>query len=166
MSLYVPYYRPYNKHNTNIHALGGIRTHDPSKRAALDPHLRPHGHWDRHRATLRFMFVFNCINTNSITCFQCKLRSRISSVTIVTTLGEGRLGNLGSISDMGEDFSFLFLFCIVQVSLVSPLDTGIISPGVRRPGHEADHSPICNAEFMNEWSYTSHIPIHLCNCTV
>jgi hypothetical protein len=34
MSLYVPYYRPYNKHNTNIHAPGGIRTHDPSKRAA------------------------------------------------------------------------------------------------------------------------------------
>jgi hypothetical protein len=47
MSLYVPYYRPYNKHNTNIHAPGGVRTHDPSKRAAEDPRLRPHGHWDR-----------------------------------------------------------------------------------------------------------------------
>ena len=48
MSLYVPYYRPYDKHNTNIHAPGGIRTHDPSKRAAADPRLRPpHGHWDR-----------------------------------------------------------------------------------------------------------------------
>jgi hypothetical protein len=49
MSLYVPYYRPYNKHNTNIHAPGGIRTHDPSKRAAEDPRLRPRGHWDRQR---------------------------------------------------------------------------------------------------------------------
>jgi hypothetical protein len=47
MSLYVPYYRPYNKHNTNIHAPGGIRTHDPSKLAAEDPRLRPRGHWDR-----------------------------------------------------------------------------------------------------------------------
>jgi hypothetical protein len=47
MSLYVPYYRPYNKHNTKIHAPGGIRTHNPSKRAAADPRLRPHGHWDR-----------------------------------------------------------------------------------------------------------------------
>jgi hypothetical protein len=37
----------YNKHNTNIHAPAGIRTHDPSKRAAKDPRLRPHGHWDR-----------------------------------------------------------------------------------------------------------------------
>jgi len=26
----------------------GIRTHNPSKRAAADPRLRPHGHWDRH----------------------------------------------------------------------------------------------------------------------
>jgi hypothetical protein len=25
----------------------GVRTHDPSKRAAEDPRLRPHGHWDR-----------------------------------------------------------------------------------------------------------------------
>ena len=37
----------YNKHNTNIHALGGIRTHNSSKRAAVDPRLRPRGHWDR-----------------------------------------------------------------------------------------------------------------------
>jgi hypothetical protein len=26
---------------------GGIRTHDSSKRAAEDPRLRQHGHWDR-----------------------------------------------------------------------------------------------------------------------
>jgi hypothetical protein len=32
---------------TDIHASGGIRTHDPSKRAAVDPRLRRHGHWDR-----------------------------------------------------------------------------------------------------------------------
>jgi hypothetical protein len=48
MSLYFPCYRPYNKHNTNIHALGGIRTHAPSKRAAVDPRLTPRGHWARH----------------------------------------------------------------------------------------------------------------------
>ena len=46
MSLYVPYYRPYIKHNTIIHAPGGIRTHNPSKRPAADPRLRPQGHWD------------------------------------------------------------------------------------------------------------------------
>jgi hypothetical protein len=32
---------------TDIHALGGIRTHNRSKRAAADPRLRPHGQWDR-----------------------------------------------------------------------------------------------------------------------
>jgi hypothetical protein len=33
---------------TNIHALSGIRTHDPSNQAAADLRLRPRGHWDRH----------------------------------------------------------------------------------------------------------------------
>jgi hypothetical protein len=32
---------------TNIHAAGGIRTHDPSKRAAADLSLRPRGYWNR-----------------------------------------------------------------------------------------------------------------------
>jgi hypothetical protein len=32
---------------TNIHAPGGIRTCNPSRRAAVDPRLRPLGHWDR-----------------------------------------------------------------------------------------------------------------------
>jgi hypothetical protein len=32
----------------NIHARGGIRTHDRSRRAAVDLRLRSHGHWDRH----------------------------------------------------------------------------------------------------------------------
>ena len=33
---------------TNIHAPGGIRTHDLSRQAAADLCLRPRGHWDRH----------------------------------------------------------------------------------------------------------------------
>jgi hypothetical protein len=37
----------YNKRNTNIHAPSGIRTHNPSKRAAADPRFRPRGNWDR-----------------------------------------------------------------------------------------------------------------------
>jgi len=35
---------------TNIHAHGGIRTYDLSRRAAADLRLRPRGHWDRHMA--------------------------------------------------------------------------------------------------------------------
>jgi hypothetical protein len=38
-----------HKHSqeTNIHARGGIRTHDPSKPSAADLRLRPRGSWDR-----------------------------------------------------------------------------------------------------------------------
>ena len=32
---------------TEIHAPGGIQTHDLSRRAAADLRLRPRGHWDR-----------------------------------------------------------------------------------------------------------------------
>jgi hypothetical protein len=32
---------------TNIHAPGGIRTHNPSQRSAADLRLRRRGHWDR-----------------------------------------------------------------------------------------------------------------------
>jgi hypothetical protein len=38
---------------TNIHAPGGIRTHDPSKRSAADLRLRPRGHWDRPSLNVR-----------------------------------------------------------------------------------------------------------------
>jgi len=33
---------------TDIHAPGEIRTHNPRKRTAADRRLRPRGHWDRH----------------------------------------------------------------------------------------------------------------------
>jgi hypothetical protein len=37
----------HTTHTTNIHAPGGIRTHDHSRRAAVDLRLRPCDHWDR-----------------------------------------------------------------------------------------------------------------------
>ena len=33
---------------TDIHAPGGIQTHNLSDRAAADLRFRPRGHWDRH----------------------------------------------------------------------------------------------------------------------
>jgi hypothetical protein len=41
---------------TDIHALGGIRTRNPSKRGAADPRLRPRGHWDRRILLLSCIF--------------------------------------------------------------------------------------------------------------
>ena len=46
---------PDNKQQSqviNIYAPGGIRTHNLSRRAAADPRLRPHGHWDRQDSLL------------------------------------------------------------------------------------------------------------------
>ena len=41
------YLTTHNTQDTHIHAPGGIRTHNPRKRAAADLRLRPCGHWDR-----------------------------------------------------------------------------------------------------------------------
>jgi hypothetical protein len=35
-----------------LHFSGGIRTRNPSKRAAADPRLRPRGYWDRFNSLL------------------------------------------------------------------------------------------------------------------
>jgi hypothetical protein len=44
---------PDNTQQTNIHAPGGIQTHDHSRQAAIDLHLRPLGHWDQCLITLQ-----------------------------------------------------------------------------------------------------------------
>ena len=47
ISLHFAFLSLLTTNNTDIHALGGIRTRNPSKRSPADPHLRPLGHWDR-----------------------------------------------------------------------------------------------------------------------
>ena len=50
---------------TDIHAPGGIRTRNPSKRAAADPPLRPRGHWDRHTCNLLVQIIqVQCTGVN------------------------------------------------------------------------------------------------------
>jgi hypothetical protein len=44
---------------------GGIRTHNPSKRAAADPHLSPRGHWDR-QLTLHLAFQNTAFYAHSV----------------------------------------------------------------------------------------------------
>jgi len=39
---------------TDTHSNGGIRTHNTRNGAVSDPHLRPHGHWDRPFAFFPF----------------------------------------------------------------------------------------------------------------
>jgi hypothetical protein len=55
----------------------------------------------------------------------------------------------------------IFLFTTVSRTVLGPTQPpmqwvqGVLSPGVKRPGREADHSPPSSAEVKNAWSYTS-----------
>jgi hypothetical protein len=61
--------------------------------------------------------------------------------------------------------SGFFLFATVTRLFVGPTQSpvqwvpGAISPGVKRPWLEAEHSHPANAEFKNAWSYTSSTPL-------
>ena len=52
---------PYNTQHsqqTNIHALGGIRTHNLSRRATKNLRLRPRGHWDRQPLLVAYPKIY------------------------------------------------------------------------------------------------------------
>ena len=76
----------YNTHNTNINALGGIRTRNPSRQASADPHLRPPGHWDRPEFCLLFLLTTH--KTNIL--HPDKIRIRYPSKQLATGIVEIR----------------------------------------------------------------------------
>jgi hypothetical protein len=43
---------------TNIHALGGIWTRNPSRRTAVEPRLRRLGHWDWHLYVCMYVYIY------------------------------------------------------------------------------------------------------------
>jgi hypothetical protein len=59
-----------HRQQTNIHAPGGIRTHDRSRRAAVDLHLRPRGHWVRQ---MHFWQFYDLLHRS--TCFDTRASS-------------------------------------------------------------------------------------------
>jgi hypothetical protein len=58
----------------------------------------------------------------------------------------------------------IFLFTTASRTALGPTQPPIqwipvaLSLGVKRPGSEADHSPLSSAEVKNAWSYTSTPP--------
>jgi hypothetical protein len=78
------------------------------------------------------------------------------SVSIVTRLEAGRLR-----VDFRQGLESLFLAAASRPALGNHPAAyamgirGVLSPGVKRRGHEADHSPPFSAQFKNAWSCTS-----------
>ena len=66
----------------SIHAPGGIRTHDLSRRAVADLRLRPRGHWDRQRTSMQCQYNcrrrFKTTNDWGVSAFQPLLWLRIT----------------------------------------------------------------------------------------
>jgi len=58
----------------------------------------------------------------------------------------------------------IFLFATGSTLALGPIHPpvhwvwGALSPGVKRPGREAGHSPPASAEAKNAWSYTYTLP--------
>jgi len=70
------------QYNNHINAPGEIRTHDLSRRAAVDPRLRPRDYWDR--PSLPCLFFFFCSLPIDL-----KIRFAIYTLWVITVL----LGN-------------------------------------------------------------------------
>jgi hypothetical protein len=89
-------------------------------------------------------FRIYCVRSNELEVFHDAIGSRDSSVGIATGC---RLDGRGSIPGKGKNF----FFSTVSRQALGPIQPniqwvqGALSPGVKRPGHETDHSP-SNAE--------------------
>jgi len=63
------YLTTQHSRQTSIHVVGGIRTHNLSRRAAADLRLRLRGHWDRHNK-----YIINNNNNNNNKNFYAKIK--------------------------------------------------------------------------------------------
>jgi hypothetical protein len=142
--------RPLPKHRTtqtqnkcihirNIHALCGIRTHDPGFWASEDNTCRrPLGYRER-----RIKGLLQCI-CNTLPVLICR---REIQIYIHRTLRAGRprsrSSSPGRIKNFLESHPTSFL-----------IGTRPSFPGIKRPGHEADHSHPTSAEVKKTRIYT------------
>jgi hypothetical protein len=88
------YLRTHNTHKKQTSMPpGGIQPHNPSKRAAADPRLRPRGHWD---------WQFHCSSTLYFKKIRMWNVGRDSSIIIVIRLRSGHHRNRNSIAGRGK----------------------------------------------------------------
>jgi hypothetical protein len=90
----------------------------------------------------------------------CYCWNRDSEVSIATGYGLDDQGVRVSSPAGLKNFQFTMLSRSALRSTQSPIQwvLGALSPGVKRPGREADHSPPASAEVKKMWVYTSTPP--------
>jgi hypothetical protein len=98
-----------------------------------------------------FCTMMNYFNISPILA-SCEVGGRVAQLVWRLVYG---MEDWISITRSGRD---LFLFSAASRPALGPES---LSPGVKRPGREADHSHPSSAEAKSEWSYTSTPPVHL-----
>jgi hypothetical protein len=88
-----------------------------------------------------------------------------SIVGIVIRLQIGQPRNFGLIPSRGWRFISSSKCPDWPTQAPFQLVLGALSPGIRWPGHEADHWLWSNAEVRNGWSYISTLPYGAVACT-
>jgi len=75
------------------HAPGGIRTHNPNKRAATDPRLRPRGHWNQQTQehySDEFRVVGKWkVGCNVMACWEMSWNPRLLAINRLSTAAAG-----------------------------------------------------------------------------
>jgi hypothetical protein len=116
-----------------IHAPGGIRTHDPSKRSVADLRFRPGGHWDRPLNTLSiFIFTFSgclvsVININLLTSYIIASECTFAEMRCVGCEGH----------DDGGIVLVLYCYVLIWKYVTRPLTSANIT--VSYIGEESEH---------------------------
>jgi hypothetical protein len=137
------------------HACACSGQHRHSKKADV----RPYSKWDSNPRSqcLSGTAVIGYLTMDTILNLEQGFRSRYSDLLragrlMVRSLSPGRVKN--------------FLFSTSSRTALEPTQppiqwvTGALSPGVKRPGREADHSPSTSMEVRKTWIHTStpHTP--------
>ena len=92
--------------HTDIHAPGGIRTHNLSGRATVDLRLRPRGHWDRNNAYLEVLNNFESTYFRFLTFTSYRNSSHYILPTVIPSLFHTAPHNGGISPVLGRGFLF------------------------------------------------------------
>jgi hypothetical protein len=132
---------------------GWIRTHNPSKRAAIDPRLRPRGHCDRHAKRSSYLKL-HWADCGYLSRWK-SLYSHFNKMTLSYGQTRRRM-----VSDFSKDRSaFVFMFSLL--GLLDPEDkciTSLQNTGIYLPNDTAWDPKILKSQ------YVSHLEILLEVC--